>query len=403
MGKTRIVAGLALLVALLTAPFLWLRLNYDYNNGTLVAETSAHNAANFFSGLWPVLGFVAIFFVLRLIAKQWPAPFRAGGDRLRTFAGFASRPFAEWVLLAVALALAFVLPGRHVSSGFFVALYMILALGLNVTVGFAGLLVLGYAGFYSLGGYAFALSARAFPWMTWWMALPGVFVVGAIAGWLVGLPCLRLRGDYLAIVTLGFSEGFRELMRNLVQTGGDKGIIVPAQAKILPLGSMSSLQVAYCVAILGVFATVALIRRLYDSRVGRAWIAIREDEIAAASMGIPVVRLKLQAFALSAGVAAVAGCITIGFTGFIDPGALGTFENSALIVAMVILGGIGSIGGALLGAALLYLIPAELRNYYASAADYRLLLFGAIMVVMMLYRPQGLLGSKRHQLEIQGD
>ena len=297
---------------------------------------------------------------------------------------------------------------------------MILALGLNITVGMTGLLVLGYAGFYAFGAYVFALGQQDLPYFPWWLATPVAFLLGGCAGYLLGLPCLRLRGDYLAIVTLGFAEAFRELIRNLPITGADQGIILQPAATFRPMLGLDKHQVTYLTTMVLLFIAVFLVGRIHRSPIGRAWNAIRENEIAAASVGVPVVQMKLLAFSLSAAIAAVAGVLYGAKDGFVSP-ALGEFQQSITILAMVILGGLGNSYGALLGAALLYLvpewlkllpntlqqnpglssaIPSFLRNALANFSDYHLLLFGAVMVIMMLYRPQGLLGSSRRKDEI---
>jgi branched-chain amino acid transport system permease protein len=253
------------------------------------------------------------------------------------------------------------------------------------------------------------------------MAAPLAFVLGGGVGYLLGLPCLRLRGDYLAIVTLGFAEAFRELMRNLTVTGGDKGIVLKDSSIFRGVLGLSNSQVSFAVTALALVITVFLVQRLYHSPVGRAWIAIRENEIAAESMGVPVVQMKLLAFSLSAAIAAVAGVIYGAKDGFVSP-AMCEFQQSIMVLAMVILGGLGNSYGALLGAALLYLVPEYLKllpstiqdNAALSAvvptfvrgslqhlSDYRLLLFGAVMVLMMLYRPQGLLGGNRMKTEMR--
>jgi branched-chain amino acid transport system permease protein len=283
-----------------------------------------------------------------------------------------------------------------------------------------GLLVLGYAGFYMFGAYVFGLGQEHLPFFPWWLAVPLAFVLGGGAGYLLGLPCLRLRGDYLAIVTLGFAEAFRELIRNLPVTGADQGILLEPQATFRPLLFMGKGQMAFVITALLVFLAVFLIERLHRSPVGRAWIAIRENEIAAASVGVPVVQMKLLAFSLSAAIAALAGVIAGAKDGFVSP-ALGEFPQSITILAMVILGGLGNSYGALLGAALLYAVPQYLallpstiqqnpglqaaippflRDALSHLSDYHLLLFGAVMVIMMLYRPQGLLGSVRRKEEM---
>jgi branched-chain amino acid transport system permease protein len=310
-----------------------------------------------------------------------------------------------------------------------VGIFMILALGLNITVGMTGLLVLGYAAFYAFGAYVFALGQQELPWFPWWLAVPFAFLLGGGAGYLLGLPCLRLRGDYLAIVTLGFGEAFLQLIRNLPITGEDQGIILRQQATFRPIYlphvprdvfSLGQGQVAFLVTALMLFLAIFLVERVHRSPIGRAWIAIRENELAAASVGVPVVQMKLLAFSLSAAIAAVAGVLYGAKTGYIDP-SMGTFQNSVMILAMVILGGLGNSYGALLGAALLYLVPEYLKllpstiqqspalnaavpsfmtDALGNLADYRFLLFGAVMVIMMLYRPQGLLGNSRRKEEM---
>jgi len=301
-----------------------------------------------------------------------------------------------------------------------VGIYMILALGLNITVGMTGLLVLGYAGFYAFGAYVFALGQAHLGYFPWWLATPFAFLLGGAAGYLLGLPCLRLRGDYLAIVTLGFAEAFRELIRNVPATGADQGIILKSSAIFRPAFGFDKHQMAFVITAILLFTAVFLVERIHRSPIGRAWIAIRENEIAAASVGVPVVQMKLLAFSLSAAVAAVAGVLYGAKDGFVSP-ALGEFQQSITILAMVILGGLSNTYGALLGAALLYLVPEylkllpsaiqqspglstfvppALRDALGNLADYRFLLFGAVMVIMMLYRPQGLLGSSRRKEEM---
>lgn len=285
-------------------------------------------------------------------------------------------------------------------------LNVILALGLNMAVGMAGLLVLGYAAFYQLGAYVIAVTANHLPWVSWWMLLLPAFAIGSIIGVLVGLPCLKLRGDYLAIVTLGFGEAFRELSRNLGNvTHADQGLTIPAACKFhaFSIGNYQILkeyQVAFFCVLFAVIASVIIIQRIYDSRIGRAWVAIREDELAAGAMGVPVLKMKLLAFALSAGFGCVAGVLYGSLIGFVDP-SLCTLENSSLFLAMIILGGLGSIPGAILGSAMLTIIPEELRNHFSEWGDYRLLIVGVVMVAMMLFRPQGIIGSSRIRRELE--
>lgn len=395
--------GGALLLFAITAPFLWLKLSYDYNLGQVTAHFSAVKGVKFFLDLTPIFATGLLVAGFWILPRSWRARISPPAAWTHRAKQAAFQPWFQPALFLLVLNMAFWLDFNSLSVAIFVGLCMIQALGLNIAIGMTGLLVLGYAAFYAMGGYTFAILQRYLPGLSWWSALPIAFLVGGAAGWVVGLPCLRLRGDYLAIVTLGFGESFRELMRNLPEiTGGDKGLIVPAHAKIKALGSLNQIQVTYLVVVCFVFLAVYAGIRIYRSWIGRAWIAIREDEIAAAAMGIPVVRMKLLAFALSASFASVAGVLYVGYSGFINPEAC-TFESSVMILAMVILGGLGSIPGVLLGAALLYLIPTLMRDYLPAIADYRLLLFGIIMVLMMIFRPQGLLGSRRHQLEIQPD
>ncbi len=384
----------ALLLFAITFPFLWLTTSYHPQSGILNLNFDLARGWKFFSGLIPILIAVSgIMLVTRgiravpAIGEKW----NLVSSTLQHCAQHRSFPF---LLFLFAGSLAFILKSNHLNIAIMVGIYMILTLGLNITIGMTGLLVLGYAGFFALGGYTFAILQQFFPGVTWWMTLPLAILIGTVAGVIVGLPCLRLRGDYLAIVTLGFAESFRECTRNLPQlTGGDLGIIIQASSKIQRHFGLSSLQSGYLILLVFVFASVFMITRLYHSPLGRAWNAIRENEVAANAMGISVVKLKLLAFALSAGFAALAGVLYTAHIGFINPES-SAFENSVLVLAMVILGGLGSIPGALIGSALLYLIPSLFRDNLPALADYRLFLFGAIMVVMMLYRPQGMLGTK---------
>jgi len=421
----------------ITFPFLWLRLVPNFANNTIAVVWAPMHAFAFFGDLSTV--FVVGFFIWLYVQLNR----RFGWGK-----ALARNPVCQkiglfwddnWGWVAVIL-LFLVLPlsirpnGSEAwrAAGFpwiststlglltFAGLYMVLAVGLNITVGMTGLLVLGYAGFYAFGAYVFALGQQHF-FFPWWLAGPFAFLLGGGAGYLLGLPCLRLRGDYLAIVTLGFAEAFRELMRNLDITGGDKGIVLKDSSIFQGFAGLSNQQVCYAVTAIILAATVFFIQRLYHSPVGRAWIAIRENEVAAAAMGVPVVQMKLLAFSLSAAVAAVAGVIYGAKDGFVSP-AMCEFQQSIMILAMVILGGLGNSYGALLGAALLYLVPEYLKalpsmiqnnsvlsgvvpkfvqESFQHLSDYRWLLFGVVMVLMMLYRPQGLLGSARRKTEIR--
>ena len=276
-------------------------------------------------------------------------------------------------------------------------LNVILALGLNIAVGLAGQLVLGYIAFYAVGAYAYGLLAHFWGW-GFWACLPVGGFVGVIFGLILGFPVLRLRGDYLAIVTLGFGEIVRLALQNWTSlTGGPKGIdSIPRPGFFgMELNLDQSTYYIYYLALLGVIITIGVIWRLKNSRVGLALQALREDEIASEAMGINVTNVKLTAFALSSCWAGFAGVLFAARTQYINPSSF-TFMESAMILAMVVLGGMGSIAGVTLAALLLILVPEYLRAF----ADYRMLIFGAIMVLMMLFRPQGLVSDSRRDYRV---
>ncbi len=267
-------------------------------------------------------------------------------------------------------------------------IYVMLALGLNIIVGIAGQLVLGYAAFYAVGAYTYALLNQYFG-LGFWTCLPIAGSLAVIAGVLIGFPVLRLRGDYLAIVTLGFGEITRLLLTNLSGiTGGAKGITKiprPALFGIELSPDMSSVYVYY-LALLAAIVTIVVVARLRDSRVGLALQALREDEIASEAMGINISSTKLQAFALCSCWAGFAGVLLAARNNYINPQSF-SFMDSCMILSAVVLGGMGSIWGVVIGAMLLTLMPEYLRAF----SEYRMLLFGALMVVMMLFRPQGMI------------
>lgn len=277
-------------------------------------------------------------------------------------------------------------------------LYIALALGLNIVVGFAGLLDLGYVAFYAVGAYLWALAGTRLGW-SFWIALPLSGLVAAIFGVLIGVPTLRLRGDYLAIVTLGFGEIVRLSLNNMDPvTGGPSGIMdIPRPAMgtfEFPPASLQPLHFYYlslAVALAAWFTSA----RLDNSRVGRAWKAVRDDEVAAAAMGIDVVRVKLVAFAIGAFFAGLAGATFAAKMGVVSPSSF-TFWESILILCMVVLGGMGSIPGVAVGAIVLVLLPEVLREF----AAYRMLVFGVAMAVMMILRPGGLLGKPQRGTSI---
>ncbi len=312
----------------------------------------------------------------------------------------------------------------------FALLYIVLALGLNVVVGFAGLLDLGYIAFYALGAYSYALLASphlpqhfhtiaaAFPagmhFSPWFVAIFAI-MLAALFGIVLGLPTLQLRGDYLAIVTLGFGEIIRIFMNNLDRplnlTNGPKGItaIDPIQlfginfAKILDLGfiKISGLYLVFYLFLLLVIGVAIVCLHLQDSRIGRAWVAIREDEIAAQAMGINTRNMKLLAFAIGASFAGVAGVLFSAFQGFVSPESF-TLWESIVVLSMVVLGGIGHIPGVILGAILLAVFPEVLRGVAEPVQKFlfghvlvdveiiRQLIYGLALILVMLYRPGGI-------------
>ncbi|WP_430709136.1 ABC transporter permease subunit [Pseudodesulfovibrio sediminis] len=270
--------------------------------------------------------------------------------------------------------------------------YVVLGLGLNIVVGLAGLLDLGYVAFYAIGAYAYALCNMHWG-IGFWFMLPVGALFGALLGLLLGFPVLRLRGDYLAIVTLGFGEIIRLVLENWGDvTMGPSGISSIARPDFFGIKfsiSGSTTYMYYIMVGLMVF-TIFCVNRLQNSRIGRAWLALREDEIACQAMGIDKVKTKLMAFALGATWAGMAGVIFAAKTTFVNPASF-TFWESAIILSIVVIGGMGSIRGVIAGAVILILVPEYLRDF----AQFRMLLFGAIMVLVMVFRPQGLISAKR--------
>lgn len=273
-------------------------------------------------------------------------------------------------------------------------MYVVLGLGLNIVVGLAGLLDLGYVAFYAVGAYCYALLNHHFG-LGFWSVLPIGAVLGFIFGILLGFPVLRLRGDYLAIVTLGFGEIIRLVLENWNEfsfgPSGIANIDRPAFWDFQFSLQNATIYLYFLMIGLTLF-TIFVVNRLQNSRIGRAWIALREDETACQAMGIDKTRTKLTAFALGATWAGMVGVIFAAKTTFINPASF-TFLESAMILSIVVLGGMGSILGVIIGALILILLPEYLRAF----SDYRMLLFGAIMVIMMVFRPQGIITNIRRR------
>lgn len=270
-------------------------------------------------------------------------------------------------------------------------LYVMLALGLNIAVGIAGQLVLGYAAFYAIGAYTYGLLNQYFG-LGFWACLPVGGLMAALAGLLLGFPVLRLQGDYLAIVTLGFGEIVRLLLNNLRDlTGGSQGVAnISRPAFFMDLTPDQSMNYMYYLTFAAMIITIIVVARLKNSRVGLALQALRDDEIASEAMGIDLRTVKLQAFALGSCWAGFAGVLLAARINFISPASF-TFMDSAMVLSMVVLGGMGSISGVVVAALVLTLAPEYLRAF----SEYRMLLFGALMVLMMIFRPQGLIPSRK--------
>ncbi|HYD56105.1 MAG TPA: ABC transporter ATP-binding protein [Burkholderiales bacterium] len=344
-------------------------------------------------------------------------------------------PARVWVgfgLIAVALAVLPFALGSYAGTSWvritnYALLYILLALGLNIVVGFAGLLDLGYIAFYAVGAYVYALLASPHfnVHLPFWVILPIGACIAALFGVLLGAPVLKLRGDYLAIVTLGFGEIIRIFLNNLSRpvnlTNGPQGItrIDPFSVgefsfarpeTFLGLNFSGPIKYYYLLLIVAL-AVIVINIRLQNSRVGRAWEAIREDEVAARAMGINTTHLKLLAFAMGATFGGVAGGMFSAIQGFISPESFVLVE-SIMVVSMVVLGGMGNIWGVILGALLLSFVPEILRwtveplqarlfgRQLVEPEVIRMLIFGLALVLIMLFRPAGLLPSAVRKREL---
>ncbi|WP_306800297.1 high-affinity branched-chain amino acid ABC transporter permease LivM [Endozoicomonas sp. YOMI1] len=297
-------------------------------------------------------------------------------------------------------------------------IYVMLGLGLNVVVGLAGLLDLGYVGFYAVGAYSYALLSQYFG-LDFWSCLLIGGVMAAFFGFILGFPVLRLRGDYLAIVTLGFGEIIRILLNNWTSiTGGPNGISQIPKPTLFGLefsrrakedgnvpfheffgidySSGYKVIFLYILALLLVLLTLYIINRLLRMPIGRAWEALREDDIACRSLGLNPTAIKLSAFTIGAAFAGFAGTFFAARQGFISPESF-TFIESAIILAIVVLGGMGSQMGVILAAVIMTVLPEFAREFQ----EYRMLMFGLMMVLMMMWRPEGLMPIKRSHLKLK--
>ena len=286
-------------------------------------------------------------------------------------------------------------------------IYIVLGLGLNIVVGLAGLLDLGYIAFYAVGAYSYSLLNLNLG-LNFWACLPIGIVLGCIAGCIIGYPTLKMRGDYLAIVTMGFGEIIRLVLNNWDKlTKGPNGLLGMAKPILVypsftaagltwtafPIKSLTALY--YLITIIAVLVVIG-VRRLNDSRIGRAWVAIREDEVAAELTGVPTTWLKLLAYAMGAAFASVVGAFFAAKLSYTNPNFF-IFMESCIVLCVVVLGGVGSIPGIVLAAIILTAVPEVFRELQ----EYRMLAFGGAMTVMMVLRPAGLIPASRRKRELE--
>ncbi len=379
---------------------------------------------------WPLLAaFIAASFCGRLVVRYLLDALkrrRQAQDRQAGAAGAKETRRGGRMLESIgwlAFGLALVLPivfsdNRYVvDTATTVLIYVMLGWGLNVVVGLAGLLDLGHVAFYAVGAYAYALLSTQFGW-GFWAALPVAGIIAGVFGLALGWPSLRLRGDYLAIVTLGFGEIIRVVLINWTDfSGGPNGIssiprptffglpFVPSSDNPtfatyfgLEFSPMHRIIFLYYVILVLSLLTNVLVKRLRKLPIGRAWEAVREDEIACKALGMNVTNAKLSAFALGAMLGGVAGVFFAARQGFISPESF-TFNESAIILAIVVLGGMGSQLGVVLASVVLVLLPELGRDF----AEYRMLLFGAAMILIMVWRPGGILSHREPTLLLSSE
>jgi branched-chain amino acid transport system permease protein len=365
------------------------------------------------------IGLFVVIWVLLTVRDIYAAPIAAAR---RTITGTTTRITSDRRIrsasIAAALIFAIILP--RLVNNFWqevlvgnIAPYVLLAVGLNVVVGFAGLLDLGYIAFYAVGAYSAAYWTGSLPAqppivLNPFFAFPLAVAAAMLAGVILGAPTLRLRGDYLAIVTLGFGEIVQIVANNLTSvTGGAQGVArgVPSFSVHLsgvhytwPLELLPGGHLPWYYLILGLIVVVLLLfHYLENSRVGRAWVALREDEVAAEAVGINPLKYKVMAFAIGASTSGLAGVFFASKNGTFTPPDF-AFQASILILVLVIFGGMGSLAGAVVGAAFLQWLPQALRSHIQQQDLY--LYYGALLIVMMIFRPQGIIPSRRRAREI---
>ncbi len=406
----------ALLVLAVAYPVLGLKLT------TVGIKLEVHGASP--AVLWTIAGAAIAMFFWQLFREQLSAAWASTPEIPRvpsSASNFMTLPNTQrWIIFGLIL-LALVWPffGSRgaVDIATLILIYVMLGLGLNIVVGLAGLLDLGYVGFYAVGAYSYALLSHYYG-LGFWVCLPIAGLMAAFFGFILGFPVLRLRGDYLAIVTLGFGEIIRILLRNMTElTGGPNGISGIDKPTLFGLtferkaaegmqtfheyfgiaySGINKVIFLYLVALLLALLVLFVINRLLRMPIGRAWEALREDEIACRALGMNPTVIKLSAFTLGASFAGFAGSFFAARQGLITPESF-TFIESAIILAIVVLGGMGSQLGIILAAVVMILLPELMRDF----SEYRMLLFGALMVLMMIWRPQGLLPMQRPHLELK--
>ena len=414
----------ALLCAVITLvmayPIIGLKL---VGEGTIIVLLSAEQ-----STLILIFAAVAAVFLFQLFRPQIMGlfssiPIPKPGLKMPDMTQAQRSRLESWgmvLLLVATLIWPFLVSRGAVDLATLVLIYIMLGLGLNIVVGLAGLLDLGYVAFYAVGAYSYALLSEYFG-LSFWAALPIGAGFAALFGFLLGFPVLRLRGDYLAIVTLGFGEIIRILLNNWTDiTGGPNGIGGIAEPTLfgmefgrrikeegnvsfhetlgIPYDGSHKVIFLYIIALLLAFFTWYVIRRLIRMPAGRSWEALREDEIACRSLGMSRTGVKLSAFTLGASFAGFAGTLFAARQGFINPESF-TFIESAIILAIVVLGGMGSQLGVILAAIAVTILPELAREF----SEYRMLVFGAGMVLMMIWRPQGLVPMKRPHVSLNGE
>ncbi|MGL4315959.1 MAG: high-affinity branched-chain amino acid ABC transporter permease LivM [Pseudomonas sp.] len=406
----------ALLVLAVAYPVLGLKLT------TVGIKLEVHGASS--GVLWSIAVAAVAMFCWQLfrdqIADAWALAPKLPSVPSEA-SNFLTLPSTQrWIILGlivVALAWPFFGSRGAVDIATLVLIYVMLGLGLNIVVGLAGLLDLGYVGFYAVGAYSYALLSHYYG-LGFWVCLPIAGLMAAFFGFILGFPVLRLRGDYLAIVTLGFGEIIRILLRNMTElTGGPNGISNIDKPTLFGLSferraaegmqtfheffgiaynSINKVIFLYLIALLLALLALFVINRLLRMPIGRAWEALREDEIACRALGMNPTVIKLSAFTLGACFAGFAGSFFAARQGLVTPESF-TFIESATILAIVVLGGLGSQLGVILAAVVMILLPELMREF----SEYRMLFFGALMVLMMIWRPQGLLPMQRPHLELK--